>query len=496
MGENQPKTAAKKSDWKTEEMPRQHTCFSIKRKMSDAELANLKLGNIPQAMEDKWFWYFENGRLYVHRSWTGFCIYILEFYPELDLIKVVANRDPEQYKCADDEEDAKQLNKLLDWWTKDSYDYYHEWLSETLDNIKKQEYAVTTDVLMIGGAERKAVYFHKPEEPNGFLSNWYKSEFELDGMKFSSVEQYIMYRKCMTFGDLARAQAVMDTDDTEEQQAIARKAAGYNDAVWNGLRQPIAMRALVAKFDQSEDLCEALRKTGDACLVECAGSDRIWACGVRLNDPARKDIKNWKGRNILGFALMEVRKMLFGDIKPETKAAEPEYPNKIYINLDDITTMDCDAIVNAANKSLLGGGGVDGAIHRAAGPKLLEECRKLGGCKTGEAKITKAYDLDVMYVIHTVGPIYSGKPEDAVMLANCYRNSLNLAKEHSIHSIAFPAISTGVYGYLLDEAVPIAMDTATDWIHDNEEYGMEIIFCCYDQRTYDLYQEYAQEAGI
>lgn len=165
----------------------------------------------------------------------------------------------------------------------------------------------------------------------------------------------------------------------------------------------------------------------------------------------------------------------------------------ININQGDITTLDCECIVNAANKSLLGGGGVDGAIHRAAGPELLKECRTLGGCETGEAKITRGYKLTAKWVIHTVGPIYSGKPKDAELLANCYRNSLELAKTYNIHSIAFPAISTGVYGYPLDEATVVAMSTVRKWLDESEDYFMEVFFCCFNRQAYDYYQSYANK---
>ena len=135
-----------------------------------------------------------------------------------------------------------------------------------------------------------------------------------------------------------------------------------------------------------------------------------------------------------------------------------------------------------------GGGGVDGAIHRAAGPELLAECRTLHGCRTGEAKITKGYRLRAKYIIHTVGPIYSGTAEDAAQLADCYRNSLNLAKEHDVHSIAFPAISTGVYGYPLEDATEIAVKTVAQWLEDHADYAMQVIFCCFDARTERVYQ--------
>jgi O-acetyl-ADP-ribose deacetylase (regulator of RNase III) len=162
--------------------------------------------------------------------------------------------------------------------------------------------------------------------------------------------------------------------------------------------------------------------------------------------------------------------------------------NKLKIIQGDITKQKVDAIVNAANVSLLGGGGVDGAIHRAAGPRLLEECRELGGCPTGSARITKGYNLPAKHVIHTVGPIWRGGAEgEEELLANCYQNSLRLAKEHDIKSLAFPSISTGAYGFPVERASKIALREITAGIEANPGLA-SILIVCFDDRTYQTYQ--------
>ena len=155
----------------------------------------------------------------------------------------------------------------------------------------------------------------------------------------------------------------------------------------------------------------------------------------------------------------------------------------------DITRLEVDAIVNAANSSLLGGGGVDGAIHRVAGPELLEECRTLHGCETGEAKITKGYRLPAKHVIHTVGPVYSGNRNDAEQLAGCYRNTMDLAKANDLHSIAFPAISTGVYGYPKREAAEVAIKALKKWMTENADYDIRVILVGFDRETCEIYRE-------
>ena len=166
--------------------------------------------------------------------------------------------------------------------------------------------------------------------------------------------------------------------------------------------------------------------------------------------------------------------------------------DRIEVVEGDITRLDVDAVVNAANESLLGGGGVDGAIHRAAGPRLLEECRGLGGCPTGEARITGAYDLPARYVVHTVGPVWRGgdRGEDD-LLESCYRESLRLAAEHGARTIAFPAISTGVYRFPVPRAAGIAVRTVTAGLAEHPSVR-RVVLCCFDARSAGVFREALQ----
>ncbi|MDO4178303.1 MAG: O-acetyl-ADP-ribose deacetylase [Phascolarctobacterium sp.] len=193
-----------------------------------------------------------------------------------------------------------------------------------------------------------------------------------------------------------------------------------------------------------------------------------------------------------------MQKLMLQALLAESQKAP--YSNGIKLFKGDITTMDVDCIVNAANNELLGGGGVDGAIHRAAGPDLLAECKILMGCPTGQAKITNGYNLPAKFVIHTVGPVYNLNSEDPrhmqerSELGSCYRSSLEVAKLYHIHSIAFPCISCGSYGYPIEEATKIAFIEVVQWLNENPNYGMQVTFVCYDDEAMDVYKSIIDNA--
>lgn len=158
--------------------------------------------------------------------------------------------------------------------------------------------------------KKQVIGFHKPEEENGYLSNWYPSEFSLDGRTFTSMEQYMMYRKAVCFHDEEIASQILATDDVAQIKELGRQVSGYNDSVWNGMRQLVVFEGLMAKFTQNPSLRELLRQTGDALLAECAVSDRIWGIGLSMWDEDRLHPERWKGQNLLGYTLMVVREKL------------------------------------------------------------------------------------------------------------------------------------------------------------------------------------------
>ena len=315
-----------------------------------------------------------------------------------------------------------------------------------------------------------------------FLSNFFPARIIFDGLEFYNAEAAYQAAKCknpeerLQFTELYGNQA----------KKLGKRITVRKD--WDDVKIAVMRDILFEKFTQNPMLAKYLLETGDKPLLEGnLHKDIFW--GI--------DSKTREGENHLGKLLMELRAKFREEGVPDPKFKCPvkQYGpvNHMTLTDEDITQMNVECIVNAANSTLLGGGGVDGAIHRVAGPELLEECRTLNGCATGEAKITKAYNIKYAdHIIHTVGPVYSDKKKDAELLNDCYYNSIELAYQNGCKSIAFPGISTGVYGYPLDEAARVSLLAAVHWLDAHKDTVMNIYFCCFKDAELSAYRKLTQ----
>ncbi|MCR5783252.1 MAG: macro domain-containing protein [Clostridia bacterium] len=313
-----------------------------------------------------------------------------------------------------------------------------------------------------------------------FLSNSYPTKLIFEGITYHNAEAAFQAQK--TADPKARAAFADLAPDSAKR--MGKSVPLRPD--WEEIRLDVMRKIVYAKFTQNPHLAQWLIDTGSKPLIEGnTWGDVYW--GV--------DLRTGEGENHLGEILSSLREDLSRNGIPEPDAIPASGLRGpfggIYVDDGDITLSDCDCIVNAANETLLGGGGVDGAIHRAAGPELLAECRTLGGCQTGDAKITKGYRLKADYIIHTVGPRYPCENHEE-LLQSCYRRSLELAKEHDAHSIAFPAISTGKFRYPKKDASRVAVAAVRGWLTENPDHDMRVIFVCPDRNIYDFILEKLQ----
>lgn len=327
------------------------------------------------------------------------------------------------------------------------------------------------------------VFFWLDNEKYGEFSNWYQREFVIDDFRYFCVEQYMMAQKAKLFHDSVRYTAILRANSPKDCKALGKQVTPFDAKVWDAVKYDIVKTGNKAKFEQNPDLMNLLLSTGDRIMAEASPKDKIW--GIALDAETAKHInpEAWPGQNLLGKILMELKAEYR---KEQSKSSATE----LRMIKGDITKQsDVEAIVNAANTSLLGGG-VDGAIHRAAGRQLLEECRKLNGCKTGEAKLTGAYKLPCKYIIHTVGPIWRGGNQDEEkFLAECYSNSLQIAVDQGIRSVAFPSISTGAYSFPKEKAAMIAVRTVNDFIEENSGSLDLVEWILFDEETLNIYKD-------
>lgn len=331
--------------------------------------------------------------------------------------------------------------------------------------------------------KQPVVFFWKNDEENGCFSNWFRRKFIVDDFEYLFVEQYMMAQKAKLFHDSERYTAILRATQPWECKNLGKQVKPFDSKAWSAVKYEVVKAANKAKFEQNPDLKSKLLETGDSILAKASPSDTIWGIGLDAATAAETNPSEWPGQNLLGKILMELRSEFV-----EKKAAASETVMRL-VQGDITKVSDVDTIVNAANKSLLGGGGVDGAIHRAAGPELLEECKTLHGCETGEAKLTGAYNLPCKHIIHTVGPVWhGGQHKEPELLADCYRNSLQIAVDHEIRSVAFPSISTGGYRYPVEEAARIAVGTVNQFIEAHPGKLDLVEWVLFDEHTYGAYE--------
>lgn len=321
--------------------------------------------------------------------------------------------------------------------------------------------------------ERPEINYFREEYD--FLSNFYPSKVMFEGITYYNSEAAYQAQKCRNPEDRMKFARLASDEAKRLGQTVEMRPD------WEQVKCSLMEQIVREKFTQNPTLAQALLDTGEKPLKEGNyWKDLYW--GV--------DLQSGEGENHLGKILMALRDELRKNGIPKT--ASPYHALQgpfagLWMDDRDITLSDCECIVNATDETLLGGSGVDGAIHRAAGSALREDCVALGGCRVGEAKLTSGHRLQAKYIIHTVGPKYPTE-NCAENLAKCYTASLDLAKQSGIHSIIFPPISTGKFSYPKKEACEIAVKSVYTWLKENNEYHMKVVFSCVDPKVYDLIQ--------